>query len=295
MSVETAPRVPFWQAFPDERIAADDFHALTAACETHTICVSLIPGRCGSTLLAGLVAQQACCGTGAEAFNERSVHDWRSVAGTARLFFTKVIRRQQAGGVFWFQATPPRYDHVVSGLDPAVPRTWRHSAILRRDIVNQALSYVYAVRSNVWHFVRHDADHEPGTPVRLPNDPDELADHALLWIERIVSMEERIREIIEAQAAASPLVLWYEDIVRDPRAAVLRFCRAAGVAMPANPPPPRPTVSPLAKHGLPAVRARLWDRHGEAVRCFEQARNTGILAWAAAGTGERGTGTAAEA
>jgi len=272
------PRLSFWEWYAGERLAADQYAAIHARSGAPRVCATLIPGRCGSTLLASLVAQWECCGQGNEVFNERPADRWRTRAPTAAGFLGQALLAQQSGGVFWFQCTPQRYDHLVTGLDAVIPPTWRLSAILRRDIVAQAMSYVYAVGSGVWHST--NPGRAPDAPVRLAGDLDWLADRVLLWTERLAGMEVRIRELLERQPGPAPLVLFYEEIVRDPQAAARRFCLDCGSVPPQRPEPFRETISRLVKDGEAALRERVCDRHREALRRLDQDRVAGVLAWA---------------
>lgn len=276
---EPASRVSFWGCYAGSRITAHEYAVILAAAGSPRVCATLIPGRCGSTLLANLVTQWACCGQGNEVFNERPAERWRARAKTAHEFFGRALRTQQLGGVFWFQATPQRYDHLLSKLDPAISTTWRLSAILRADVVAQAMSYVYAIGSGIWH--SFSTRYRPESPIDLPGDLDVMADRVFMWAERIVAMEARIRAILERQPGPSPLVLFHEDIVREPQAAVRRFCHDAGVVAPHPEEPFQQAVSRLAKRGEADLRERLFDRHAESLRCLDQFRREGILKWAA--------------
>lgn len=279
-SVHAEPprRLSFWEWYAGERLTADQYAAVHAKSGRPRVCATLIPGRCGSTLLASLVSQWECAGRGNEVFNEWPADRWQTRASTAAGFLDQALRAQQSGGVFWFQCTPQRYDHLVSGLDAAIPATWRLSAILRRDIVSQAMSYVYAIGSGVWHST--NPGHDPTVPLRLAGELDWLADRVLLWIERLVGIEVRIRELLERQPGAAPLVLFYEEIVHDPQAAARHFCRDCGAVPPERPEPFRETISRLVKDGEAALRERVHERHGDAVGRLEQDRTAGVLAWA---------------
>lgn len=267
-----------WEYYAGQRITAGEYAALLAASGSPRVCATLIPGRCGSTLLASLVTQLACCGRGNEVFNEQPLKRWRNRAATARGFLEQRLIRLQLGGVFWFQATPQRFDHLLSGLDAGIAASWRLSAILRRDIVAQAISYVYAVRSDIWH--SFSPGYAPGAAIALAGDIDAAADEVLDWVERIIVMETRIRELLQQQRGPAPLVLFYEDIVRDPEAAVRRFCHDAGVALPVRQEPFTETLTRLVKQDAAELRARVDVRHRDALCRLTETRRAGLLAWA---------------
>jgi len=268
----------FWEYYAGQRITAGEYAALLAASGSPRVCATLIPGRCGSTLLASLVSQLGCCGRGNELFNERAANRWGNRAATAHGFLEEVLTRQQLGGVFWLQAAPHRFDHLLSGFDTGIAASWRLSAILRRDIVAQAISYVYAVRSGIWH--SFSPGHAPGAAIALAGDVEAAADEVLDWVERIIVMETRIRDLLQQQQGPAPLVLFYEDIVRDPEGAVRRFCHDAGVAPPVRPDPFKETVSRLVKPDAAELRARVDVRHRDALCRLTQTRRAGLLAWA---------------
>jgi LPS sulfotransferase NodH len=262
----------------DGRLTHDDYQRILSEVGVRRVCVSLIPGRCGSTLLGQLVAQWGCCGTGTEAFHERQEAQWRRFVTSDGFYFASVVRREALGGIFWFQSTPLRHDYLLTMVAPTIPSTWRYSAILRRDVVAQAMSYVFAIGSGVWH--SSSRRYDPSTPIGLKEDLDLLAERVVHWIVELVAIEERIRQILDARIDGPPLVLFYEDIVRDPQEAMLRFCRDAGSMPPVDAPPARQTLSRLKKRGDEQLRERLMARHGDSVSRLLDARAESTLAWA---------------
>jgi LPS sulfotransferase NodH len=252
------------------------YDAILADAGVRRVCVSLIPGRCGSTLLASLVAQLGCCGNGHEAFNERRASRWRRVGETGRGYFAAAVREHSLGGVFWFQITPQRHDQLLTNCAPSISRGWRYSVILRRDLVAQAMSLVYAIDTGIWH--SSHPSYSPFSPLRLSGDLDLIADRVFDWMAFIVTMERRIVEILEAHDDGPWLTLFFEDIIRDQPLAVRQFCRAAGVDVPSPLPPFQETLRRLAKQGDDLVRERLHARHGDRILRLTDQRAKGILA-----------------
>jgi LPS sulfotransferase NodH len=271
------PVVPFWDAFGGECITQGGYDAMLADAGVGRVCVSLIPGRCGSSLLASLVEQLGCCGNGHEVFNERRASKWRLVGGSGCEYFAAAVREHSLGGVFWFQITPQRHNHLLTNCAPSISRAWRYSVILRRDIVAQAISYIYAIGSGVWH--SSCPSYSPTSPVELSGDLDLIADRVFEWIAFIIRIERQIVEILESRDDGPFWVYFYEDIVRDQARAVSEFCRDAGVDVPNSLPPFQETLRRLEKQGVELVRERLFARHHDGVQRLAEERAEGILTW----------------
>ena len=172
--------------------------------------VSLISGRCGSTLLAHMTSK-AGFGRGQEPFNERDEEYLRAVADPSEFarFLLGLFRHGNLDGRLYFQITPPRLEAIQDLLpEGSFPfpdaRTW--SFIFRRNIAAQAMSYFNASSSGVWH-----SNQERSTPrASKAFEPEAV----LRWIRHIDRMERKAWAI--ANGHFEPVVYFYEDIVSAP-------------------------------------------------------------------------------
>jgi hypothetical protein len=211
------------EAFPGERVTEEIYPKLLEWLGSPSITVTLIPGRCGSTFLADIVRGTGICGTGDETFNEIPRDAWIKTAPQLLWAFAQALKRAKLGGVSWFQIAPHRFDALSDVIDSSILRQWRYTTLLRRDILAQAISYVYATESGVWHSSQHGQDSNinitVGAAVAL----------VVEWVQAITEAETAIDHIIHHFASAPPLAQFYEDIVASPYEELGRFLRFNGV------------------------------------------------------------------
>lgn len=174
------------------------------------IYASLITGRCGSTFFSKM-CQNAGFGYGEEPFNERGISGFSDFPPSAlRLFVERTMEMGSMEGRYYFQITPPRLDALAPMFDGDAFSTFvdRYSLILRRNIVAQALSYIMAVRTGVWHSYT-------GTSAVDYQDSIAVSDMEIAqWVLDIHNMEVRAVELCAHQK--NTVVLFYEDIVLAP-------------------------------------------------------------------------------
>jgi len=146
-----SPRVHLSAAFPGESANWETYSDIWDRMSRPPVIATLMPGRCGSTFLAGIIRGTGLCGTGEEVFNEVTAEQWRGPGSTLPHVFEFCLRKGLAGGVCWIQVAPERFESLAHIVDPRVLRDWKYTVLLRRDIVSQAISYVYAANSGIWH------------------------------------------------------------------------------------------------------------------------------------------------
>ncbi len=187
--------------------------------------VSMIPGRCGSTLLASY-CRKVGFGIGREIFNERPVERFANAshASSPQLFFSTVIRNYTVNEGLYFQIAPRRMEKLLDiiPIDDWVAAGIEVSLILRRDVFAQALSYYNAMQSGLWH-------HRPNTELsETGQDVLDAVDNA--WIKKrigsILLAETQCFEFTRLFQTHPKCVVFYEDLVADPFATMLRFLSA---------------------------------------------------------------------
>jgi LPS sulfotransferase NodH len=214
-----SPIVHLASAFPGEEVDWDTYSQISERMSNAPVIVTHIPGRCGSTFLAAVIRGAGVCGTGDEVFNEVTEEQWCRTGSTLSQVFEFCLRRALVGGICWIQIAPDRFESLSRVLDPRILRTWKHTVLLRRDILAQAISYVYAVNSGVWHSTQGTIESEIGLEM------DQAVKEVLFRFAQLEEAERKIRLFIRRYGGPSYLVQHYEDLIASPREEVLSFLR----------------------------------------------------------------------
>lgn len=192
------------------------------------ICVSFITGRCGSTFLAYTAKAYGGFGTGLDALNPIPAAVWkeryphRDLVRFIRRFLGE---RSMAGGVIYFQLTPERWARLMELMPEHFVGMASFSSITRRNILAQAISYIFAVTSKFWH------DHGEGghdEHFTLPADAVELVQEHLA---RIIRMEDAIIGFRSRHPEQCVGNVYYEDIAADPFCALATLMTMHGHAV----------------------------------------------------------------
>jgi hypothetical protein len=192
--------------------------------------ISVITGRCGSTLIANFCDSYGF-GQGREPFNERAKelfekpNNWSN----AHEYFVHQFANYKKGNNFYFQITPTRLMELsklislasISEVGTGV------SKIFRRDVFSQALSYYNAVHTGLWHASK-DKSRVVKTEGKMT--ASEIVD--IIWIRKrislILSTEQLMNSEIEKEIGCSTC-FFYEDIVDNKFASFYRFLKGYGV------------------------------------------------------------------
>ena len=166
-----------------------------------TVVATLIPGRCGSSYLAEIIRQTGVCGNGNEIFFERPVRAWQAAGVDFSEFFISAVRANLAGGVFWFQITPDQFEDIEKIIDPEIFKRWAFTAIFRRDILAQAISFTYAVKSGVWHVKKSEEE------VQLNDSFGEIEQKVQFYLLSVQLSELKAHRILEVIAHPTP-AMW---------------------------------------------------------------------------------------
>ena len=205
-------------------ITLQHFQDICVRSSVKSIHVSIVTGRCGSSLLSD-ITRRAGFGKGEEPFNEWPEEVLRQLATPDQFdqFLLAVMDANVIDNRLYFQIDPIRLQSlsrllpVEGGLFPKVSR---YTVILRRDIVAQALSYFYAATSGVWH---SNQEKYPTTSHAAFSER-----RILYWIEHIHQMERSIAEMFPGRM---PDIYFYEDLVANPFETVTHFLRRSGFSV----------------------------------------------------------------
>ncbi|WP_371224052.1 Stf0 family sulfotransferase [Roseovarius sp. 2305UL8-3] len=207
---------------------------MTKPVQSYILCTS---PRSGSTLLCGLLKATQCCGLPDSHFHEPSLEAWlgyydlegvpfashseavRAALGAARAYGRGKtdmfgLRLQQHSAVFFFQQLAqlhPRLDGDVARIDAVFGRT-AYLYLTRENKLDQAISYLKAEQSGLWHRAPDGTEIE-----RLAPHRDPVYDRAALG-QQIALFEAYEREWQGwfARQGIRPLTLTYDALAADP-------------------------------------------------------------------------------
>lgn len=187
-------------------------------------------GRCGSTLLADLLARTGTCGNPEELFSEEFVGYGLQACPTKSLgeYLGRVCTSHQTFDRFGFEIDPMRLSWLIQ--HPKMPEqevfssSMRHVWMVREDIVAQGFSYATARAQGIWHDFVANGDAAVREMPRL-TDVDVWAEvlsviHAEWWMQ---TMYQRY--------GIRPLRISYEQLVAERVNTVGRVLLAIGVPL----------------------------------------------------------------
>lgn len=219
--------------------------------------------RSGSTYVSHLLWQTGCLGAPLEYLNFEPSGPYGfasdSPAGQADLWHSALHRRTSPNGVFGLKAFPLQLEGVHAGNPQLVgnvmrtlfPRERRARVVelRRRDRTAHAISYARALLSGIWR-KEQEPDDRP--------EP-EYSREALARATRMIEQQEQTWQAMYRDLRAEPLVVWYEDVLADPQAAISAVAAYLGVVL-----------DPVAAVAVPVIErqsqagARIWaERHAE--------------------------------
>jgi LPS sulfotransferase NodH len=219
--------------------------------------------RSGSTYVSHLLWATGCLGAPLEYLNFEPSGPYgaasESPAAQAELWRSALRRRTAPNGMFGLKAFPlqlegvhqanPRLVAEVMRTLFARGRRGRVVELRRRDRTAHAISYARALLSGIW---------------RKEQEPDDRSEpeysrEAVARAARMIEQQDQSWQAMYRDLRLEPLVIWYEDVLTDPVAAVAAVAGYLGV-----------TLDPAAAVDVPAIErqsqagARLWaERHAE--------------------------------
>ena len=235
--------------------------------------------RSGSTLLCGLLAATGVAGRPGSHFHGASLDRWRAAHGLSGRSFTcrrdalravfDAARAAGTGnaGLFGLRMQGEGFGFFRSQLAILHPGKLSDAArieaefgrtlfihLVRPDKLDQAISYVRADQTGLWHRNADGTELERLAPPAEPHfDPDAIA-------RRVIDLSARDAAWAEWFAAegVEPLRVGYEDLSADPRGTLERVLAALGL----DPAAARAVEPPTAK--LADAMSKDWRRRFEA-------------------------------
>lgn len=186
--------------------------------------IIVMTGRCGSTWLASALSKVPGYGNPVEFYSEEGLPYFWKYDGPQSLkdVFLGIASKYSDRGRFGFKINPHRLlwlNHLVD-LAKTFPSNNAAWIDMRRwNLVKQALSFVKAKKSGVWHRYKGDSKVVSGQDCCETNELD-------LWREilNIVEAEQQIEKFYN-EGNISPLRIWYEEIFDSKSALILRVLK----------------------------------------------------------------------
>jgi LPS sulfotransferase NodH len=191
--------------------------------------------RTGSTFVSHLLWQSGCLGSPLEYLNFLPGSPFGSSHNSPeqqrRLWHTVLRRRTSPNGVFGVkcfsqqlrglqQQNPSLLLEVLQTLFP--PSTAAKVVTLkRRDRVAHAVSYARAAMSGVW---RKEQEQQSAPNLEYSAEIVEQASRAL-------DQQEADWDLLFRERGAQQILLWYEDVLDDPRSAIESVADFLGIAL----------------------------------------------------------------
>jgi len=177
---------------------------------------SIITGRSGSTYLAD-VCRGLGFGQGEEPFNELPLGVLEEAEPDRRFdrFLRQTLSNSVIHGTAYYQISIPRLKHLLElvPMEELINEVDLFTAVKRRNILSQAISFHNAQRTGLWHT---NAELKVGSGEMF--DPRKI----LAWVREINEMEFQI-ELLEKRLDIK--TFYYEDIISSPFETILIFLR----------------------------------------------------------------------
>jgi len=218
--------------------------------------------RSGSTYVSHLLWATGCLGAPLEYLNFQPSGPYgfasKSLRAQADLWRAALHRRTSPNGVFGLKAFPLQLEGVneinpqlvASVMHTMFPRGARARVVelRRRDRTAHAISYARALLSGIWR-QEQEFDDRP--------EP-EYSREAMAQATRMIEQQESAWQAMYRDLRVEPLVIWYEEVLADPTAAIRAVAAYLDVSL-----------DPAAAVAVPAIErqsqigARAWaERHG---------------------------------
>lgn len=218
--------------------------------------------RSGSTFVSHALWATGCLGAPLEYLNFEPAGPYGFANGSparqAELWRSVLHRRTSPNGVFGLKAFPLQMQAVQEG-NPALMahvmrtllprgRAPKVVQLRRRDVTAHAVSYARAALSGVWR------KEQEGEGRAEPDYSEAAMDRAL----RLIADQEQAWQAMYRDLRIEPLVVWYEDVLADPAAAIAQVSSYLEVDVD---PAVKVTVPPVERQAQAGARA--WaERHG---------------------------------
>jgi LPS sulfotransferase NodH len=217
--------------------------------------------RSGSTYVSHLLWATGCLGAPLEYLNFEPAGPYGFASDSpqrqSELWTSALHRRTSTNGVFGIKAFPLQLQDVHAGNPGLVDevmrtifprgRTLKVVELRRRDRTAHTISYARALLSGIWR-KEQEPDDRP--------EP-EYSVQAMARAERMLDLQHEAWQAMYRDLRIEPLVIWYEDVLAEPAAALNTVAAYLEV-----------TLDPAAAIEVPAIQrqsqagARAWaERH----------------------------------
>jgi hypothetical protein len=207
-------------------MSPDDIDDIMLSQGVAQIACTLMPGRCGSTFLAGL-AESYGFGTGAEVFNEMPLSTYEAISATRDFsdLLLHVLNMHVKNGIFYFQSTPARMANLLSICPMHKSKIGiTYTVLLRRNFLAQAISYLNALESGRWHsFTSQKSADEPQSPTVSPIYGGV---HPIdWWMRSILRTEIDVLKLVKPTGTDMLPILYYEELAATGIETFIHFLR----------------------------------------------------------------------
>lgn len=220
--------------------------------------------RSGSTYVSHLLWRTGCLGAPLEYLNFEPTgpygHANTSPSEQRRLWEAALRHRTSPNGVFGLKGFPPQFEALAQDNSDLLARVMRQIVpsraasrvilLRRRDRTAHAISYARAIISGIWR------QEQEG---RERFEPD-YSSVAVERAGRLIEVQEAAWQAMVSDLKLTPLVLYYEDVLAEPEAAIVAVAEFVGVE-----------IDPAAEVDIPDIRrqsqegARAWAEQHQAV------------------------------
>jgi len=193
----------------------------------HVPYVIFITGRCGSTLLSGMVKDTGLAGAPEEFFNEGYIATYSKGLQSKAFasYFSMVAEKYSSNWRFGFEIDWYRLKSFAKLVDVSNVFVRRRSAfyyMTRRDIVAQAWSYATAKATGVWHSYENQA-------AGAAKQEAPVLSNEAIWREILILLEsERQMEAFFLAHGISPQRIDYEMFISNKRAVLCQLLMGVG-------------------------------------------------------------------
>lgn len=186
--------------------------------------IIVMTGRCGSTWLASALSKVPGYANPLEYFTEEGLPYYWKYDGPQSFkdVFLGIASKYSDRGRFGFKINPHRLlwlNHLVDLAKTFPSNNTAWIDMRRLNLVKQALSFVKAKKSGVWHRYKGSSQATSGQDCYDITELD-------LWREILYIVEaEQLIEKFYNQSNISPLRIWYEEIFDSKSALILRVLK----------------------------------------------------------------------
>lgn len=220
---------PFTEHFvkPNTPVGIDDWSEIAPNAKINFI---LFNPRSGSTFLASILDAMNDLGKSNEYFNQYTIP---RIYGKENLCFQEylkeIIEEYSKNNIISIQAEWFRFSDCINNklLDPHFfgnKETIKLSVLLRRNVVLQAISFIQALATNIWHKYGESLKHDPEYEASYNINDEKIFEFVRLFLNN----ELEIFNFCSKQNI-TPNIFFYEDLISEPFTVISKLYSANGI------------------------------------------------------------------